>query len=155
MEKDLNKRTKKTTGKKDIKKKASLRVLKNPANFTLVFAVTYIMLIILSIIGRISTLEYISTTEVTFGALISEFTMPFIVAALLGVTTIVYYKNKVYGAALELGVGMSMVANVLISVVMVGFDFFALLLTLVIPCILIIHASLTLKSIKKEKKKSA
>ncbi len=154
MEKDVKRATRKIN-KKDTKKKVSFKVLKNPANFTLFFAVIYIMLIILSIIGRISTLEYTSTTEVTFGTLISEFAMSFIVAALLGVTTIVYYKNKVYGAALELGVGMSMVADVIISVIMVGFDITALLLTLVIPCILIIHSIYTLKGVKKEKKKSA
>ena len=154
MEKDIT-RTTRRTNKKDNKKKVSLKVLKNPANFTLVFTVIYVMLIILSIIGRISTLEYTSTTEVTFSALISEFAMPFIVAALLGVTTIVYYRNKVYGAALELGVGMSMIADVIISVVIVGFDFMALLLTLIIPCALMIHAVVTLKGVKKEKKKSA
>ena len=94
MEKDI-KRTTRKINKKDTKKKVSFKVLKNPANFTLVFAVLYIMLIILSIIGRISTLEYTSTTEVTFSALIGEFAMPFIVAALLGVTTVVYYRNKI------------------------------------------------------------
>ena len=113
------------------------------------------MLIILSIIGRISTLEYTSTTEVTFSALIGEFAMPFIVAALLGVTTVVYYRNKIYGAALELGVGMSMVADVIISVILVGFDFISLLLTLLIPCVLMIHAIITLRNVKKENKKSA
>ncbi|MBR6613616.1 MAG: hypothetical protein IKK84_02490 [Clostridia bacterium] len=154
MEKDI-KRTTRKINKKDTKKKVSFKVLKNPANFTLVFAVLYIMLIILSIIGRISTLEYTSTTEVTFSALIGEFAMPFIVAALLGVTTVVYYRNKIYGAALELGVGMSMVADVIISVILVGFDFISLLLTLLIPCVLMIHAIITLRNVKKENKKSA
>ena len=154
MEKDIKRATRKIN-KKDTKKKVSFKVLKNPANFTLVFAVLYIMLIILSIIGRISTLEYTSTTEVTFSALIGEFAMPFIVAALLGVTTVVYYRNKIYGAALELGVGMSMVADVIISVILVGFDFISLLLTLLIPCVLMIHAIITLRNVKKENKKSA
>ena len=136
-------------------RKLNFKVLKKPGNFTLVFATAYIMLIILSVIGRISTLKYTSTTEVTFGAVIGEFLMPIIVAALLIVTTIIYYKNRVYGAALEMSVGLSMVVDVLISVFTSGFDFLALLLTLIIPSTLIVHSIITLKAIKKEKKKSA
>jgi uncharacterized protein (DUF697 family) len=81
--------------------------------------------------------------------------MPLVLASLLVVTAIVYYKNKVYGAALEISAGLSMVVDVLISVVTTGFDITALLLTLIIPSILIIHSIITFKTIKKENKKSA
>jgi Na+/H+ antiporter NhaC len=141
--------------RKVAKRKTSFKVLKKPENFTLVFAVLYIMLIIMSLIGRVSTLKYTSTTEVTFGTVLGEFTMPFIVVALLIVTTVVYYKNKVYGATLEIAVGLSMVMDILVSVFSSGFDILALLLTLVLPCILIIHSIITLMNIKKENKKPA
>lgn len=133
----------------------SFKVLKKPSNFTLVFTMAYIMLIILSIISRVSTLKYTSTTDVTFGTVMGEFILPIIVCALLVVTTMLYNKSKVYGAALEIAVGFSLVADVLVSVFTAGFDVVALLLTLVIPSILIIHSMLVIKSIKKEKKKSA
>lgn len=168
MEKDTKVKTRKTKRtsakvkkepkiitKKATNKKISFKILKKPGNFTLVFAILYIMLIVLGVIGRVSTLRYTSTTEVTFGAVIGEFLMPIIVAALLVVTTIVYYKNKVYGAALEIAIGFSMVVDVLISVITSGFDFLALLLTLIIPSILIVHSIITFKNIKKENKKSA
>ncbi len=136
-------------------RKVSFKVLKKPSNFTLVFTMAYIMLIILSVISRISTLKYTSTTDVTFGAVMGEFILPIIVCALLVVTTMLYNKSKVYGAALELAVGFSLVADVLVSVFTAGFDIVALLLTLVIPSILIIHALIIIMSIKKSKKKSA
>ncbi len=165
MNKDIDRkrRTPKTTSEAEKKvtkdkknnSRLSFKVLRKPGNFTLIFALTYIMLIIMGVIGRISTLEHTSTTEVTFGAVMGEFTMPLVLAALLVVTAIVYYKNKVYGAALEISAGLSMIVDVLISVVTTGFDIMALLLTLIIPSILIIHSILTFKIIKKENKKSA
>ena len=166
MEKDIRRKerriskptiesVKKVGKSKKNNKSLSFKVLRKPGNFTLIFALAYIMLIIMGVIGRISTLEYTSTTEVTFGAVIGEFTMPLVLASLLVVTAIVYYKNKVYGAALEISAGLSMVVDVLISVVTTGFDITALLLTLIIPSILIIHSIITFKTIKKENKKSA
>ena len=145
----------KTKSKDKSKRRVSFKVLKNPANFTLVFTVAYIMLIILSVISRVSTLKYTSTTDVTFGAVMGEFILPIIVCALLVVTTLIYNKKKVYGAALEIATGFSMVADVFVSVFTAGFDILALLLTLVIPSILIIHAVITIKSIKNENKKPA
>lgn len=150
---EVNKEKNKLNNK--ARRKVSFKVLKKPSNFTLVFTMAYIMLIILSIVSRVSTLKYTSTTDVTFGAVMGEFILPIIVCALLVVTTMLYNKSKVYGAALEIAVGFSLVADVLVSVFTAGFDVVALLLTLVIPSILIIHSMLVIKSIKKEKKKSA
>ena len=161
MERKERRTTKKPLKKVEKKKekntskfKISYKVLKKPSNFTLVFGILYIMLIILSIIGRVSTLEYTSTTEVTFAVVLKEFVVPFITAALFIVTSIMYKKKPVYGVALELGIGFSMVANVFVSVFTVGFDIIALLLTLIIPVIVIVHSILTLKKLKQTEKEA-
>ena len=159
MEKNTRRKERKTTVdvenkiKDKSKKRVSMKVLKKPGNFTLVFTIAYIMLIILSVISRISTLKFTSTTDVTFGAVMGEFILPIIAASLLVVTTLLYNKSRVYGAALEIAVGFALVADVLVSVFTAGFDMLALSLTLIIPSILIIHALIVITSIKKGKKK--
>ena len=133
---------------KEDKKKTRV---KRPKNIVIIFTVIYFFMVIISVIGRVSTLNKISTTDVNFIGVAKEFWFSIVVIILLVITIIAYNKKGIYGVSLEFAIGLSMLANVLVSVITVGFNIVALLGTLILPSILIAHSILTLKSINKQK----
>ena len=130
-------------------KKINAKEKKISCNTVIVFTLIYILMVVISVIERVTTLKDLSTTDITFIAVLKEFWFPFAMIALLIVTIFSYIKREIYGVAMELAVAFSMLANVIISVVVVGFDIGALIGTLILPFILVIHSVFVIVKLKR------
>ena len=123
--------------------------IKKPQNAVLLFAVVYLLMVIISVIDRIDTLKELSTTNVSFTMVLSEFWFPIVVIVLLIATLIAYRKKEMYGIMLEFSIAICMIANMMVNSILVGFRFGMIIL----PLILLPHAIYVF--IQERKNKSA
>ena len=136
--------------KKEVESDEKSKSIKRPYNTVMLFAIIYTLMVIISMIERISILKNISTTNISFVVVTKEFCFPIVVIILLFITSIVYRKKLIYGVAIEMAVGSSMILNIITSVILVGFELGALIGTLIIPLIILAHAIIMLMQIKKQ-----
>lgn len=135
--------------KKEISNKYSL----NPRNVVLVLGVIYTLLTILAITSYISSLNNISTTPVSFSGVLSAIWWQLLMIALFFVTYCLYAKNKVFGSLLEIIMGIAMLVYMIVSIITIGANLFAIMIELIYPLVLVFHGLNSFKKIIKKNKK--
>lgn len=131
------------------KEKNKEKRVKSSKNILLILGVIYFLITILAVVSYVSKMNSISTTEVTFMSVLSSIWWQILMIILFAVTYVIYNKNEFLGVLLELVIGLSMLANILVSVILMGANLIAILIELIYPFILVSHSLLVIKKIKK------
>lgn len=131
------------------KKKNKEKRVNSSKNILLILGVIYFLITILAVISYVSKMNSISTTEVTFMSVLSSIWWQILMIILFVVTYVIYNKNEFLGVLLELVIGLSMLANILVSVILMGANLIAILIELIYPFVLVSHSLLVIKKIKK------
>lgn len=131
------------------KEKNKEKRVNSSKNILLILGVIYFLITILAVLSYVSKMNSISTTEVTFMSVLSSIWWQILMIILFAVTYVIYNKNEFLGVLLELVIGLSMLANILVSVILMGANLIAILIELIYPFILVSHSLLVIKKIKK------
>lgn len=131
------------------KKKNKEKRVNSSKNILLILGVIYFLITILAVVSYVSKMNSISTTEVTFMSVLSSIWWQILMIILFAVTYVIYNKNEFLGVLLELVIGLSMLANILVSVILMGANLIAILIELIYPFVLVSHSLLVIKKIKK------
>lgn len=131
------------------KEKNKEKRVNSSKNILLILGVIYFLITILAVVSYVSKMNSISTTEVTFMSVLSSIWWQILMIILFVVTYVIYNKNEFLGVLLELVIGLSMLANILVSVILMGANLIAILIELIYPFILVSHSLLVIKRIKK------
>lgn len=131
-----------------VKKTRNKKLVQSSKNILLILGIIYFLITILATISYVSRMNNISTTKVTFLSIIGSMWWQIIMIILFVVTYIAYNKKEFLGVLLELVMGLSMLTNILVSVVIIGANLFAIMLELIYPLILISHSLAVIKKLK-------
>lgn len=131
---------------KEVKKNAKL--IKSSKNILLILGVIYFLITILAVVSYVSKMNSISTTAVTFMSVLSSIWWQILMIILFVITYIMYSKKEFMGALLELVMGLSMLANIVVSVILMGANILAILIELIYPFVLACHSLLVIKKIR-------
>lgn len=131
------------------KEKNKEKRVNSSKNILLILGVIYFLITILAVVSYVSKMNSISTTEVTFMSVLSSIWWQILMIILFAVTYVIYNKNEFLGVLLELVIGLSMLANILVSVILMGANLIAILIELIYPFVLVSHSLLVIKKIKK------
>lgn len=134
--------------KTDKEVKKNIKLIKSSKNILLVLGLIYFLITILALVSYVSKMNNISTTDVTFMSVLSSIWWQILMIILFAVTYVMYNKKEFMGALLELVMGLSMLANIVVSVILMGANVFAILIELIYPFVLVCHSLLVIKKIK-------
>lgn len=134
--------------KTDKEVKKNTKLIKSSKNILLVLGLIYFLITILALVSYVSKMNNISTTDVTFMSVLSSIWWQILMIILFAVTYVMYNKKEFMGALLELVMGLSMLANIVVSVILMGANIFAILIELIYPFVLVCHSLLVIKKIK-------
>lgn len=134
--------------KTDKEVKKNIKLIKSSKNILLVLGLIYFLITILALVSYVSKMNSISTTDVTFMSVLSSIWWQILMIILFAVTYVMYNKKEFMGALLELVMGLSMLANIVVSVILMGANVFAILIELIYPFVLVCHSLLVIKKIK-------
>ena len=121
-------------------------------NVLLILGIIYALITILAVVSYVSKMNNISTTPVTVGSVFAAVWWQLLMIVLFAATYILYTKRTNLGILLEIIMGISMLIYILISVWSMGFNFFALIIELIYPLILVNHGLIQLKKTNKKVK---
>lgn len=138
----------KKVNKKNVRKPMKLK----SKNVVLVLGLIYTLISILAVISYVSRINTISTTPVTVVSVLGSIWWQILMVVLFGVVYVLYSKKPTLGTLLEMIMGIAMIVYIMISVVMIGIDIFALLIELMYPLILIFHGFIEYKKVTKNLK---
>ena len=133
------------------KNKSKDNRLKNKS-ILLILGTIYTLISILAVISYVSRMNNISTTPVTFGSILGSIWWQILMIVLFVVAYVLYTKKPILGALIEIIMGMSMLAYMVISVAMMGIDILALFIELIYPLVLIFHGLIEFKKITRQSK---
>lgn len=131
-----------------VKKIKNKKLVQSSKNILLILGIIYLLITILATVSYVSRMNNISTTKVTFLNVIGSMWWQIIMIILFATTYIAYGKKEFFGALLELIMGLSMLTNIIVSVVIIGANLFAIIIELIYPLILISHSLAVIKKIK-------
>lgn len=135
--------------KTDKEVKKNTKLIKSSKNILLVLGLIYFLITILALVSYVSKMNSISTTDVTFMSVLSSIWWQILMIILFAVTYVMYNKKEFMGALLELVMGLSMLANIVVSVILMGANISAILIELIYPFVLVCHSLLVIKKTKK------
>ena len=122
-------------------------------NVLLILGVIYTLITILAVVSYISYMKKISTTPVTFSSVLGSILWQIIMITLFASDYIIYSKKKTLGALIETIMGIAMLVYMVVSIALIGANFFAILIELIYPLILVFHGLITFKKYVKKNKK--
>lgn len=131
-----------------VKKIKNKKLVQSSKNILLILGIIYLLITILATVSYVSRMNNISTTKVTFLNVIGSMWWQIIMIILFATTYIAYGKKEFFGALLELIMGLSMLTNIIVSVIIIGANLFAIIIELIYPLILISHSLAVIKKIK-------
>lgn len=134
--------------KTDKEVKKNTKLIKSSKNILLILGLIYFLITILALVSYVSKMNSISTTDVTFMSVLSSIWWQILMIILFAVTYAMYNRKEFMGALLELVMGLSMLANIVVSVILMGANVFAILIELIYPFVLVCHSLLVIKKIK-------
>lgn len=123
-------------------------------NILLILGIIYTLLTILAVTSYVSNTNNISTTPVTLISVLGSIWWQLLMIVMFAITYILYTKKPLLGMLVEIALGVSMLINVIISVVVMGLDLLALTIELIYPVVLITHGLLELLKFKQKSKKN-
>ena len=140
----------KNEGKRVIRGKIKNKI--NNKSVVLILGLVYTLITLLAVISYVSRMNTISSTPLTFAAMLSDIWWQILMIILFAVTYVLYIKKTIWGTLLEIIMGMAMLVYMVIGIAIVGINVFALIIELVYPLILVFHGLLEFKKITKIKK---
>ena len=122
-------------------------------NIILILGLIYTLITILAVTSYVFKMNSISTTAVTFVAILGDVWWQLLMIILFAVCYILYNRKILFGVLLEIIMAMSMLVYITISVATMGINFLALVIELIYPFVLAIHGLSELKKLNRKSMK--
>ena len=137
--------------KEQIKRKKTVKTNFQGKNIVLVLGVIYTLISILAIVSYVSKMNSVSNTDVTVASVLNSVWWQILMIVLFATAYVLYTKKQVWGALLEIIMGLAMLVYIVITVAMMGIDIVALIIELVYPLILVFHGLCEFRKTNKKK----
>lgn len=121
-----------------------------PKSILLILGLIYTLMTILATISYTSSMNNISSTPVTFSSVLGAIWWQILMIVLFALAYVLYDKKNKLGPLVEIIMGIAMLVYIVISIATMGAKFYAILIELVYPLILVFHG---LNVFKKQNKK--